>query len=53
MTDLEKIAIYENVLDEVAYGAPWGGPLIDHVKFMRNIAHNALVKTGSSHTSGY
>ncbi len=53
MTDKEKIVVYENVLDEVAYGAPWGGPLIDHVKFMRNIAHKALVETGSSDASGY
>ena len=46
MPDKEKIAIYEDVLDEVAYGAPWGGPLKDHMRFIQRIAHKALVKTG-------
>ena len=46
MTDLEKIAAYENVLDEVAHGAPWGGPLKDHMRFLQHLAHKVLVKTG-------
>ncbi|KKK82972.1 hypothetical protein LCGC14_2798050 [marine sediment metagenome] len=46
MTDSEKVTIYEDVLDEVAHGAPWGGPPIEHLRFMRNIAHEVLVKTG-------
>lgn len=45
MTDKEKNTIYEDVLDEIAHGAPWGGPLKDHMKFIQGIAHRALVKT--------
>ena len=32
------------VLDEIAYGAPWGGPAEDHVKFMRKEADKLLTK---------
>lgn len=46
MNDKEKVEIYENVLDEIAHGAPWGGPASDHIRFMRKVAHEALVKTG-------
>jgi len=46
MTDKEKINIYEDVLDEIANGAPWGGPPGGHIKFMRDHAYKALVKTG-------
>jgi len=46
MTNKEKIKIYEYVLDELAHGAPWGGPLKDHINFIRALAHAALVKTG-------
>lgn len=47
MTDREKVAAYEDVLDEIAHGAPWGGPLKDHMRFIQGIAHKALVKTGA------
>ena len=46
MDDREKIATYEKVLDEIAHGAPWGGPAGEHVRFMRKVAREALVATG-------
>lgn len=48
MDETEIIEIYEKVLDEIAYGAPWGGPASGHVSFMRKIADEALVKTGAA-----
>ena len=48
MNEKEVIEIYEKALDEIAYGAPWGGPVKDHVAFMRKIADEALLKTGAA-----
>jgi hypothetical protein len=47
MTDAEKVLIYEQALEEIAYGAPWGGPDRDHIRWMRNQADKALTKCGA------
>lgn len=39
MTEIEKLKF---VLEEIAYGAPWGGPARDHVRYMRKIADDVL-----------
>jgi len=40
----EKIKNCNEALEEIAYGAPWGGPQADHVRFMRGLACKALEK---------
>jgi len=50
MTDAEKVKIYEEVLEEIAYGAPWGGPQHDHIWWMRAQADEALTKCGAECT---
>jgi hypothetical protein len=42
----EKVKVCNEALDEIAYGAPWGGPQAIHIKFMRKLAHDTLEKNG-------
>ena len=39
---LAENARLQEVLEEIAYGAPWGGPPADHIAYMRKIADDAL-----------
>lgn len=39
-----KAARLRKALDEIAYGAPWGGPAKDHVRYMRDVADKALAQ---------
>ena len=43
-----EVAKLREALDEIAYGAPWGGPAGDHVKYMRDVADKALTETKES-----